>query len=82
MFVSCYRQRKPESETYRNDGSSVKDPAENRPMILDRLGDGWDRRFVQEVLAEGYGEEYYRMWDQRFFGDEGFGEELMWEGHL
>jgi putative transposase len=46
-------------------------------MVLDMLGGraGY-RRFVQEGLEEGHREEYYRVEDQRFLGEEGFGEEL------
>jgi putative transposase len=46
-------------------------------MALDMLGGrGGYRRFVQEGLEEGHREEYYRVADQRFLGEEGFGEEL------
>ena len=33
-------------------------------------------RFVLEGMSESHNEEYYAVEDQRFLGEEGFGEEL------
>jgi hypothetical protein len=39
-------------------------------------------RFVLAGISESHNEEYYAVEDQRFLGDEGFGEELSREGGL
>jgi putative transposase len=53
--------------------NGVLDPAKVLKLFGSKAG---YRRFVRDGLAEGHKEEYYEVEDQRFLGEQGFGDKV------